>query len=296
MTAPLPFVLANKFRVVRRIGSGGMGVVYEAIDLSLDRAVALKTLPRLDLEGARRLRAEARAMAAVTHPNLAVIYDAESWNGVPILVVELLRGGTLGDLIRTRGNLSAWEAIALGRVLALALVKLHGCGIIHRDIKPSNIGFTEDGAPKLLDFGLARALEIVVEPGGEAPAHGGLTRVPRVGRAVGLGIASGLAGTPLYFPPEAIDGQPPDVSFDLWAFSLVLLEAILGRHPLAQQPPRGGPGMGGWLADLDAWVPGIPSEVGDFFRDALSRDPRRRPRSARELTSRLAAIEQAVTV
>ncbi|HEV7784145.1 MAG TPA: serine/threonine-protein kinase, partial [Thermoanaerobaculia bacterium] len=151
----VPYVLPGKFRFERRIGVGGMGVVYRGTDLSLGRAVAAKTLRRVSPEDAMRLRREARTAAAVSHPHLAPVYGMETWQGTPILVMELLEGGTLTQRIETK-RLEARETLDLGLAMAEALEHLHASDILHRDIKPSNIGYTRDGAPKLMDFGIAR--------------------------------------------------------------------------------------------------------------------------------------------
>ncbi|HSS51161.1 MAG TPA: serine/threonine-protein kinase, partial [Thermoanaerobaculia bacterium] len=152
----VPYVLPGKFRFERRIGIGGMGVVYRGTDLALGRPVAAKTLRRVSPEDAMRLRREARTAAAVSHPHLAPVYNMETWQGTPILVMELLEGGTLTQRIEGK-RLEARETIELGLAMAEALEHLHASDILHRDIKPSNIGFTRDGVPKLMDFGIARA-------------------------------------------------------------------------------------------------------------------------------------------
>ncbi len=153
----LPYVLPGKFRFERRIGTGGMGIVYRGIDLSLSRAVAVKTLRRVSPEDAMRLRREARTAAAVSHPHLAPVYGMETWQGTPMLVMELLEGGTLTQRIE-KGRLEADETVELGIAMAEALEHLHASDILHRDIKPSNIGYARDGTPKLMDFGIARVM------------------------------------------------------------------------------------------------------------------------------------------
>jgi hypothetical protein len=168
--AKVPLTLRAKFRLEARIGRGGMGVVYRATDLHLGRLVAVKTLPWVAPYLSSRLRREARAMAAVSHPNLAMIYGIEFYRGIPMLVVEYLAGGTLADRLR-RGPLPWHDAVALGATLADVVDRIHGAGILHRDIKPSNVGFTAEGVPKLLDFGLARAVEAVRELDRTEPAR-----------------------------------------------------------------------------------------------------------------------------
>src|SRR5262245_4112665 len=155
--AQVPYILQGKFRLEYKIGSGGMGVVYRAIDLLLGRTVAIKTLPKVSPEYSMRLRREARAMAAVAHPNLALIFGAETWRGTPMLIFEYLSGGTLDHRLR-HTRLSLEQTLNLGIILADVLERTHGEGILHRDIKPSNIGYTNANTPKLLDFGLAHIL------------------------------------------------------------------------------------------------------------------------------------------
>jgi hypothetical protein len=215
VVAALPRHLAGKFVVVRRIGAGGMGVVYLARDTTLDRDVALKTLPDLRDGTVARLRDEARAMAVLNHGSLATIYGLEFWRRTPILVVEYLPGGTLARRLE-RGPMSPPAVVAIGIQLARVLAYMHARGVLHRDLKPSNIAFTAAGAPKLLDFGLAAA---ITEPSIELPSR------PDIGDAR-------PAGTPGYLPPESYRGAPPEPAVDLWALSVVLLEAIAGRNLL----------------------------------------------------------------
>ena len=197
--ARLPRRLAGKFDVVRRIGSGGMGVVYLARDTALGRDVALKTLPARHGDAVDRLRDEARAMAALNHPALATLYGVEFWRGSPVLVVEYMAGGTLASRL-TQGPMPLEEIVRLGITIADALAYMHGHGVLHRDVKPGNIGMTGDGAVKLLDFGLT-----------------GDEHTP--------------AGTPAYLPREALEGADPDEAIDLWALALVLRDAGGTRYP-----------------------------------------------------------------
>lgn len=200
--AAIPAEVAGKFTVLRRLGAGGMGVVYLARDTALGRDVALKTLPALDATAVSRIRSEARAMAALNHASLATIYGLEVWRRTPILVMEYFPQGTLADRIRT-GTLSARDAIAMALTVADGLGYMHARGVLHRDVKPSNIGLTAANAPKLLDFGLATGQDI-------------------------------FAGTPAYLPPEVLDGGPPSAAADLWGLSIVLVESLGGR---ARVPP-----------------------------------------------------------
>jgi hypothetical protein len=198
MRASLPCTLAGKFEVIRRLGAGGMGVVYLARDTALRRDVALKTLPARRDGAVARLRDEARAMATLNHRSLAIIYGVEIWRGAPVLVVEYLAGGTLTGRL-AHGPLPRAEVLALGIWLADALTYMHARGMLHRDLKPGNIGLTADGVMKLLDFGLS--------------ADSGTP-----------------AGTRAYLPPEALAGAPPDAAVDLWGLCTVLVEAGGGQY------------------------------------------------------------------
>jgi hypothetical protein len=274
--AAVPLMLAGKFRLDQRIGSGGMGVVYRATDVALGRQVAVKTLPRTSPEHATRLRREARVAASVSHPHLAVIYGAETWHGTPMLVFEFLDGGTLADRIR-HAPLTPDQVVALGIALSSALEYAHAAGILHGDIKPSNIGYQGKqggGTPKLLDFGIARIL------------HGANRTAALHLDATSDGTTATAApvGTLAYLSPEALQGEPPDTSFDLWSLALVLLEALLGRNPFRGQATldtvlsidRAA------IADALAAGPPCPAPLRAFFDAALARNPSRRPASAAE--------------
>ncbi len=289
--AAVPALLAGKFRAIGRLGEGGMGVVYLARDESLGRDVALKTLPTMAPAEAARLRREARAMAAVSHPNLAAIYAAESWHGTPILVVELLRGGTLQARLN-QGALPAAEALELGLQVAAGLGALHAAGILHRDIKPSNIGFAADGTPKLLDFGLARTHALPEEPdAGDVAAAGDEGLRPRAPELSRLTRTGGMPGTLAYLSPELIRGEAPAPAADLWALSMVVYEVIAGRSPVAGLSPalallRLSRGDIPPLAELalDA-----PRDAESFLGECLDVDARRRPNSARDWARRARA-------
>ena len=202
--AEVPKVLAGKFELQRRLGAGGMGAAYLARDLRLERDVAVKTLTGVSVSRLRGLKPEAWAMATVTHPGVAQIHGIESWRGRPFLVVELLAGGTLEDRLR-RGPVPASAAVSMTTRLAEALAALHETGYLHGDIKPSNVGFTADGSPKLLDFGLAR------EANDEAT----------------------IGGTVRYLSPEVLSGQPAEEADDVWSLCVVLHEMVSGEHPFA---------------------------------------------------------------
>ena len=291
--AALPLNVKGKFQVERFIGAGGTGVVYLAVDLALDRKVAIKTLPAIRLKHASRLHREARAMANVLHPNLALIYGAEEWKGTPLLIFEYLEGGTLLDSL-SRGPIALDEVIDLGTLLADALDRVHGSGVLHRDIKPSNIGYTSDGVPKILDFGLAAILDRSRGVGtlpAVLPSDPSLIAELAWGAepSASLTVTQQLVGTPLYLSPEALAGQAPQASFDLWSLSLVLYQSFAGRHPLAGESTlevvktiqRAS------LPDIRDFRPECPAAFAAFLNDALSPVAARRPVSAAELRTRL---------
>ena len=201
--APVPGMLADKFLLERRLGSGGMGAVYLARDLGLQRHVAIKTLPVGAGPGLVRLTLEARAMAAVTHPAVAQIHGLETWRGRPLLVVEFLPGGTLAARL-DRGPQPCAEAVGVAVTLCEALTALHDAGYVHGDVKPSNIGFASNGTAKLLDFGLARLTNVPGQPAG---------------------------GTLPYVSPEVLRGRAATEADDVWSLCVVLYEMVTGRRP-----------------------------------------------------------------
>ena len=293
-SAALPGVLLGKFKVERVIGRGGMGVVYLAEDMALGRQVAMKTLPRVSLDQIKRLRGEARAMAAVTHSNLAVIYGAETWRGTPLLIVEYLPGGTLAHRL-LKGALGLEETVALGEAMAGALDRMHGVGMMHLDVKPSNVGFAEDGTPKLLDFGLARLLEARA---GASESRTPFPKLPKTARADAVSTAANgsthLRGTPLYLSPEAIAGASPDTLFDLWSLAVMLFEALTGANPF----------RGTSIAEvfsnitrvdpdrLCQYLDGHPQPVRDFFQRSLASDRHRRVETAMEMRRELTSLKE----
>lgn len=285
--ASIPALLAGKFTPTAYIGAGAMGVVYRALDTTLNRPVALKTLGRLSGAAADRLAEEARIMAAVAHPNLATIYSVERWRRTPILVLEFLDRGSLAS--RLRQPMPIDDVLRLGVLLAPALEQLHQAHILHRDIKPTNIGFTRDEAPKLLDFGLASFL--TAEPRHAwTVTQGSDTTDGEISRTQALRIGDlTLAGTPLYLPPEALAGAAPSPAFDLWALALVLFEAIAGRHPFAAGTVSGvldNIRRGGTL-DLSRFRADCPPAVAAAFRRLLAPDAAQRCPSAAHLRAAL---------
>ena len=212
--------------LVASVGAGGMGEVYRARDTRLGRDVAVKVLPEGfgdDVERRARLEQEARSLASLNHPNVAVVYGLEEHHGRPCLVMEFVPGATLAEKLAS-GPLPLREALEVCRQLAEGLGAAHAAGLIHRDLKPSNVKVTPEGRVKLLDFGLAKT------PHGHGtdslqPTSAPLTRVGEV------------LGTLAYMSPEQARGQPLDSRTDVWSFGCVLFEALAGCHAFQADTP-----------------------------------------------------------
>ena len=203
----------GRYRILHRLGQGGMGVVFAAEDESLGRRVAVKTIAEPDESARKRFRREARAAAGVNHPNVCQVYEIGEDAGQLFIAMELLEGESLTDRL-TRGAMPVAEAVVLGRGMLAALSALHASGVVHRDLKPSNVFLTPHGV-KLLDFGLARPLPRELTQTLETGTE--LTRP-------GL-----LVGTPRYMAPEQVLGHEVDARTDLFAAAAVLYEALAGR-------------------------------------------------------------------
>jgi serine/threonine protein kinase len=207
----------GRYRILHKLGQGGMGIVYAAEDPSLGRRVALKTIANPDEESRMRFRREARAAASVNHPHACQIFEIGEDTGRLFIAMELLDGEPLSERLK-RGPLAVGEALSLGREMLSALSALHAQGVIHRDLKPSNVFLTPHGT-KLLDFGLARPLP--------RDSSGPLSRESDLTRS-GL-----MVGTPRYMAPEQILGDAIDARADLFAAAAVLFEALAGRPAFA---------------------------------------------------------------
>ncbi len=288
----VPFVLPGKFRFERRIAIGGMGVVYQGSDLALGRQVAIKTLRSVSPEDAMRLRREARTAAAVSHPHLAPVYGMETWKGTPMLVMELLEGGTLAQRVFREG-LPAVETVEMGIAMADALAQLHAADILHRDIKPSNIGYTKDGVPKLMDFGIARViLELRDEEWMDDDDPDPIPGVAVWPAGDGSGdLRHRFVGTLSYLSPEALRGDPADASFDLWGLCVVLYECLLGKKMFSGTNEQIAERIRvGRVPDFAQVCPDHGPALAGFFRDALHRTPSRRPATASDLRRRLEEV------
>src|SRR6266852_1917484 len=211
------------YEIISALGAGGMGEVYRARDTKLGRDVALKLLPDTfthDPERLARFRREAQVLAALNHPNIAAIYGLEEAQDAQFLVLELVDGKTLAHRIAD-GPVPVDEAIAIARQIAEALGAAHDKGIVHRDLKPSNIGITRDGDVKVLDFGLAKA----VESGSASPA-GDQSPSASPTLTFATTAAGVILGTAAYMAHEQAKGRAADKRSDLWSFGCVLYEML----------------------------------------------------------------------
>src|SRR6185436_8841145 len=220
------------YELIEVVGAGGMGVVYRARDLKLQRDVALKVLPdavALDPERVARFRREATVLASLNHPNIGAIYGFEDSGDVHALVLELVEGPTLADRI-AQGAIPLDEALSIARQIAEALEVAHEKGIIHRDLKPANVKLRPDGTVKVLDFGLAKALEPALGDAKPARAASLSPTVTSPALVSGVGV---LLGTAAYMSPEQAKGKPADKRSDIWAFGCVLYEMLTGKRAFA---------------------------------------------------------------
>jgi formylglycine-generating enzyme required for sulfatase activity/tRNA A-37 threonylcarbamoyl transferase component Bud32 len=269
----------GSYRIVALLGAGGMGEVYRARDRKLERDVAIKALPRLGDDRAllNRLQQEARALAALNHPNIAVIHDLEEWEGGSFLVLELVEGETLDVRLQRKSALPLIEALTIGMQVADALGAAHARGITHRDIKPSNIKLTPNDVVKVLDFGLAKS----------DPAAAGQDAAQFSTRsATGMGV---LLGTPPYISPEQVHGRPADHRSDLWALGCVLYELLTGTRAFRGETTTGTLAA---IVERDpnwaALPAGTPQAVRNLLGRLLQKEPERRYQSAAELKDALA--------
>jgi Tol biopolymer transport system component len=276
VTLPVGERLGN-YQVIALLGAGGMGEVYRASDSKLGRVVALKVLPSgLHMEDEQRMarfQREAQILAALNHPNIATIHGLEDSGPTHALVMELVEGPTLADRI-AEGPLPLEEALSIAAQIAEALEYAHERGIIHRDLKPANVKITPDGKVKVLDFGLAKALE-------DSPETVNISTSPTL--TMGATRAGIILGTAAYMPPEQAKGKSVDRRGDVWAFGVVLFEMLTGKQLYT------GETASEVLAavimnepDVNSLPSNTPAPIRLLIRRCITRDPRQRLRDIGE--------------
>jgi tetratricopeptide (TPR) repeat protein/tRNA A-37 threonylcarbamoyl transferase component Bud32 len=276
------------YRITGKIGAGGMGVVWKAVDTNLDREVALKFLPAeamADASRRERFVREAKAGSALNHPDIVTIYEINSYDGADFIAMELVRGKSLAELLRERNRLTPGEVMRYGLQIADGLGTAHRAGIVHRDIKPGNIMVSEDGLVKILDFGLAKLSDPAPQPGPDQETQTIAARLTAHGVAM---------GTPGYMAPEQGTGDRVDARADVFSTGVVLYELLSGQRPF-----QGGSRaaimravLSSEPAPVRSVVPGIPVELAQIVHRCLETDPGARYGNGDELAAalRLAAL------
>ena len=279
----MPRTLAGRYRLERRLGRGGMGTVYEAVDVALDRPVAVKVVRDEWVHNpmaTQRFRREARAVAGFAHPNVVTVYDYGVETGSRVfLVMELLHGTTLREELRRSGRLSPARTLDVLRGVGSAVGAAHQRGFIHRDLKPENIFLVEHGGPaKVLDFGVAKPLARVdtADPGAAPETEVGV-----------------LVGTIGYISPEHLLGDSPDVSWDLWALTVVAYESLTAALPFPVESREAWRqlALSGRFRPLSDHLADPPAPWQAFFDRSFALDRASRPQSAAEFFRR---FEQAL--
>jgi eukaryotic-like serine/threonine-protein kinase len=273
----------SHYRIVEKLGEGGMGVVYTAEDTHLARRVAVKFLSSLDPQYRARFLREARAVSALSHPNIAAVYDyGETEQGQPFIVMELVKGPTLDQLLEEE-SLSLARSVQIVAAIAEALGEAHHQGIVHRDVKPSNVVITERGQVKVLDFGLvkhlAESLSVNVDSN-LSTQFSGHTR---------SGV---IVGTPLYLSPEQATGKPVDGRSDLFALGAILYECITGQHAFSGASVIE---IGAQVIHVNPLPPSklnrrVPRELDRIAMKALEKKVELRYQSAEEMLGDLRSI------
>ncbi|MGE5242851.1 MAG: protein kinase domain-containing protein [Betaproteobacteria bacterium] len=284
-----PGTRLGPYEVLSALGAGGMGEVYRARDTRLNRDVALKILPEAfvsDPERLARFTREAQTLASLNHPNIAHIHGLEESGGVRALVMELVEGEDLSAHI-ARGALPLAEALSIARQLAEALETAHDLGIIHRDLKPANIKVRDDGTVKVLDFGLAKA----VDPRSVSSSAAVLANSPTITSPAAMTGAGVILGTAAYMAPEQAKGKAVDRRADIWAFGCVLYEMLTGRHAFDGETVTDVlAAVVGAEPDWLALPPSTPAAIRDLLHRCLTKEPRRR---LRDIGDARIAVEEA---
>ncbi len=261
------------YEIIAPLGAGGMGEVYRARDPRLGRDVALKVLPAAfaqDGDRMARFQREAQVLASLNHPSIAALYGLEETAGVLALVMELVEGPTLAERLKS-GDFPFDEALPIAKQIAEALEAAHERGIIHRDLKPANIKITPDGKVKVLDFGLAKALDTEV-------SASNISNSPTLTQA---GTQAGvILGTAAYMSPEQAKGRPVDRRADIWSFGVVLFEMLTGKRAFE------GDSVAEVISAVLTREPEIPDalppHIARLLRRCLTKDPRQRLRDIGE--------------
>lgn len=267
----------SHYEITALLGSGGMGEVYRARDPRLDRDVAVKVLPSdfaRDPALRKRFEYEARALAALSHPNTVPIFDFGVHDGIAFAVMELLEGRTLEVEIKS-GVIEPERAVDYATGIARGLVAAHAKDITHRDLKPANVMIMPDGHVKILDFGLSHRRD----------ASAGDATV------IDTALSGGVAGTPGYLAPERIRGETGDHRADIFAVGVIVHQMLTGKRPFERASTQ--ETLAATLRDDAAELPGVPEDLAQLLRECLQKDPARRIGSASELERRLAACLQA---
>ena len=276
-----PGLMLTHYRLVEKLGEGGMGVVWKAFDTRLNRHVALKLLRSeltSDHERQRRFMREARAVAAVSHPNIVTIYEVDESGGSSFLCMELVEGRTLRAAILDSRPLSLQEVLEITSEVAVGLARAHREGIIHRDLKPENIILGSDGHPKILDFGLAKLIESRQD---NFPQ--GLNTEET--QSADLTVTGMILGTAAYMSPEQVRGEVVDFRSDIFSFGVLLYELV------TRQRPFHGSSQAATLAAIlhEPAVPvsrlnaNVPSRLEEVVSKCLDKDPRARYQSTEDL-------------
>jgi TolB-like protein/Tfp pilus assembly protein PilF len=273
------------YRILEKLGEGGMGEVYRAHDEQLDRDVAIKVLPDAtvsDRTARARLQREAKAAAKLKHPSICTIHEVGDADGRSYIAMELVEGRPLSDLVRGT-PLPLDQTLRVAHQIADALAHAHARQIVHRDLKCANVIVTEDGHVKVLDFGLAKRL------GGLEPGDGTTREAPPT-----LTEAGSLVGTLAYMAPEQIRGEPADARSDLWALGVVLYEVCAGRRPFAGK--SSGELIARILSEPPSALPsGVPVSVRALIDRCLEKEPARRPQTAGEVRTAVETIQSGAT-
>lgn len=260
---------ADRFRVETLLGRGGMGSVYKAKELTLDRYVALKIVPdsrRTNAQFVERFRREARIAARLRHPRIVSVHDVGTLEGFPYFSMDYIEGGTLRAVVERRGSLPAEDAISIVVEICRAVGHAHSKGVIHRDLKPENVMIDTEGDVFVMDFGLARATE------------------ERALTASGV-----IMGTPFYMSPEQLAGEKLDERSDVYAIGLILLYCLTGDDLFAAEGISGvlAKHAGTRIEDVVDATPRIPPNLRELAVSMLQEDRNMRTRTVREVLERL---------